>query len=352
MKYYYLDGPDKLGPFSQSEISKLNLPINTLILRDDKSNWLPKSDYKELDTFILNEDLNSTKIEGTNFGVNIIKYIIVTIGVIVVLGFSFGIYKRFTLDEESAKEISLKFFNMLTVKNNSTEDFEKIYPEFALIGTRPVLNNICDINSISKNTEGEIEIYASYKPNKVSNFPIYLLITKENGVVIIKSSKGINYAYFDNVLNYGKKKGCLTGNEDDAKMGLIIKDKNLKDELETEGQIQIQNLYRSIKRTSNLEKNYGYVSGDVTISNESNIFLSNYDFTCRIEFYDANGQITESQKLYFWEGVPQQGSTSTNVMTTSENSTSFKIIFNLNDSEDLKNKIKDEVIAKTNFGCF
>ena len=351
MNYYYLDGLNKLGPYSQREILELNLPINTLILREDKSNWFPKSEFKELEFSQLNQAPRSSEDSTSNFKINKLKYVLIFVGFLSVMLISFWVYKRNTLDEETAKVLSLKFFNMLIVKNNSTEDFEKIYPSFGIIGSRTVFNTICEINNISKNTEGEIEIFASYKPNPSTNIPIYLLIAKENGYAFIKSSKGINYAYYNNVLNYGKKKGCLTGTEDDVKMGLIITDKNLKNDLEIETKLKVQDLYSKIKKTSNIQKEYGYAHGEVTISNASNIFLTAYDFTCRIEYYDSRGKITSSEKLNFWEGIPPNGSATSSIYNSSSNASTYKIIFNLNDNDAILNKVKDEVIAQTNFGC-
>jgi hypothetical protein len=351
MNYYYLDGLNKLGPYSQREIWELNLPFNTLILREDKSSWLPKSEFKELELSQLNQVPRSIEEKTSNFKINKLKYVLISVSFVSVMLISFWVYKRNTLDEETAKELSLKFFNMLIVKNNSTEDFEKIYPSFGIIGTRTVFNTICEITNISKNAEGEIEIFATYKPNKVSNIPIYLLIAKENGAAFIKSSKGINYAYYNNVLNYGKKMGCLSGTEDDVKMGLIITDKNLKFDLDIKTKLKVQDLYSKIKKTSDLQKEYGYTHGEVTISNASNIFLSAYDFTCRIEYYDSKGNITSSEKLNFWEGIPPNGSATSSIYSSTSNASTYKIIFNLNDNDAILNKVKDEVIANTNFGC-
>lgn len=48
MKYYYLDGIDKLGPYSLEEILSRNLSPDTMIYREDKTNWLALSDFEEL----------------------------------------------------------------------------------------------------------------------------------------------------------------------------------------------------------------------------------------------------------------------------------------------------------------
>lgn len=48
MKYYYLDGIDKKGPYSLNEILSRNLSKETMIYREDRNNWAPLSDFEEL----------------------------------------------------------------------------------------------------------------------------------------------------------------------------------------------------------------------------------------------------------------------------------------------------------------
>lgn len=48
MNYYYLDGIEKRGPYSLEEIQYRNLSSDTMIYREDKTNWLALSDFEEL----------------------------------------------------------------------------------------------------------------------------------------------------------------------------------------------------------------------------------------------------------------------------------------------------------------
>lgn len=48
MKYYYLDGIEKKGPYTLEEILSRNLSSDTMIYREDKTNWLALSDFEEL----------------------------------------------------------------------------------------------------------------------------------------------------------------------------------------------------------------------------------------------------------------------------------------------------------------
>ncbi len=47
MKYYYLDGIEKKGPYTLEEILSRNLSSDTMIYREDKTNWLALSDFEE-----------------------------------------------------------------------------------------------------------------------------------------------------------------------------------------------------------------------------------------------------------------------------------------------------------------
>lgn len=67
MLYYYLDGLEKKGPFTKDEIVEFKLSNNTLILRDDKSNWIPKSDFNELMNYTGKDFLRSNN-QGSNSG--------------------------------------------------------------------------------------------------------------------------------------------------------------------------------------------------------------------------------------------------------------------------------------------
>ena len=262
----------------------------------------------------------------------------------VILLASYFIYERFTLSEEEAKNTSNRFFNMLVMKNYS-DQFVDVYPNFNQIGARVAPFELPKINNISKNSDGDFEVYSS-----IGNIPIYLLISKSNNKAIVKSSKGINYAYYNRVLEYGKKKGCLTGNENDIEMGKIIEDKKLKSDLELETKFKINDIYYNLKITNDIKQSYGMTSGNVTIKNNNYFDIGYGDLDCIVEFYNRNGNIVSSEKLYFFE-IRAQGSASSSVYSSSESAVSFKIIPTVKNTEEIKNKIRDRIIAETDFGC-
>lgn len=127
---------------------------------------------------------------------------LLALGVIMFLGYI--AYQKFSFTEKVARDTANRFFNMMTNKNPDYKNIKEIYPKLSFY--RVVFNNPCTINNISKNSNGDYEVYATYNPNKVYSYPITLVISKENNEVTIKSSRGISYAYYDKVLEYGKKK--------------------------------------------------------------------------------------------------------------------------------------------------
>ena len=368
MKYYYLDGTAKLGPYTLKEISSRNLSEKTMVFREDMSNWEPLSNFEELhknkNEFEIEDKiaLDEIKIEKTsssrlkNTKINNLQKKTITIVSILIAIVLLGLlasyyYNRVTLSEKEARDASNRFFNILMVENSNAGDIEKLYPFFSEIGSRIAMKSICSINNISRRPDGDFDVFAAYQPDENNSYPIYLLIGKAKGSAIIKSSKGINYAYFDKVLEYGKKLGCLNGSEDDAQMGRIISEKKLRTTFNFLVEFKTQSLYDNIKSSSNVHYEYGWISGDVTITNNNDIDLYYGDIDCSIEFYDNSGQITHSSKIYLFNGVKAHSSASGSVYADSQRSARYKIIPTLN-TNSLKDRIKDKIIEESSIGCY
>ena len=113
------------------------------------------------------------------------------------------------------------------MENPNDKAIIEFYPKFKDLKYRTVLKNNCTINSISRNADGDYEVYASYEQNKIKKYPILLIIGREKNKTIIKSSTGINYAFYDKTLEFGKKMGCISGNVNDSELGLIIDEKKI-----------------------------------------------------------------------------------------------------------------------------
>jgi hypothetical protein len=279
------------------------------------------------------------------------KGLIIGLTSLFVVFISYSIYDQFTLSEKQAREISNRFFNMLVVNSLDDNIFKEIYPNFYSIGNRLVFKKSCRISNISKNSDGDYEVFGSYQPYKLQNYPIYLLIGKENNKTVIKSSKGINYAYYDRILEYGKKKGCLTGQEDDVELGRIIKEKDLRNDLEVKTFLKMNTLYDNLIINKDIREEWGSISGNVTVTNNNDIDFGYFDFECNVEFYNRNGQITSSEKVYGINEIRAHASSSGNVYCMSKNAVRYKVVPVIKQSFDLKNKIKDAIIAQASYDC-
>lgn len=353
MKYYYLDGIEKKGPYTLPEIRSRNLNSDTLVFREGSKEWIRLSDVEDLkskQTFTTSANRKSNKFL-LNWIKSNIKILFGSLATIIIVLISYFIFNQFALSEKEVNETSKRFFNMLIVNSLDNKIFEEIYPKFNLIGDRLVFNKTCKINNISKNSDGNYEVFATYQPTKMQNYPIYLLIGKEQNKTIIMSSKGISYAFYNRVFEYGKKKGCLTGLEDDVEIGKVIKDKDLKNELDLKALIQMNSLYDNLKITKDIREEWGSINGNVTITNKNNIDFGYFDFECNVEFYNRNGQITSSEKVYGINEILANRSASGSVFCTSRNSVKYKIVPVIKETFELKNKIRDKIISNTLFGC-
>lgn len=353
MKYYYLDGIEKKGPYTLEEIRSRNLSSDTLVYREGSTKWIRLSDIedvrsKQIFSTTPKKEFNKS---STNWIKKNLKILLGSLGSIIIVFIGYLVYNQFALTEKEVNETSKRFFNMLIVNNLDNKIFEEIYPKFNLIGDRLVFNKTCKINNISKNSDGNYEVFASYQPSKMQNYPIYLLIGKEQNKIIIMSSKGISYAFYNRVFEYGKKKGCLTGQENDVEIGKIIKDKDLRNDLEIKTQIKMRSLYTNLKINDDIRSEWGSISGNVTVTNKNNIDFGYFDFECIVEFYNRNGQITSSEKVYGINEIRSHGSSTGNIFSTSQNSVRYKIVPLIKESLELKNKIRDEIISNTLYGC-
>jgi hypothetical protein len=353
MKYYYLDGIEKRGPYTFEELHSRNLSSDTMVFREGSKKWIRLSDIenikskKTIETYIEKSENKLT----LNWVKKYKKGLIIALTSLFVVFISYSIYDQFTLSEKQAREISNRFFNMLVVNSLDDNIFKEIYPNFYSIGNRLVFKKSCRISNISKNSDGDYEVFASYQPYKLQSYPIYLLIGKENNKTVIKSSKGINYAYYDRILEYGKKKGCLTGQEDDVEIGRIIKEKDLRNDLEIETQLKMRSLYMNLKVNDNIKSEWGSITGNITVTNNNDIDFGYFEFECKVEFYNRNGQITSSEKVYGINELIAHGSSSGSVFCTAQNSVRFKVIPIIKETFELKNKVKDEIISNTLYGC-
>ncbi|TBN03221.1 DUF4339 domain-containing protein [Hyunsoonleella flava] len=356
MKYYYLDGIDKLGPYSLDEIKSRKLSLDTMILREDKTKWAPLSDYEELQEVeeelkreVKTKEVVTQKSDDKKKSSSILKFSLLGVLIIII---SFFLYQHFSLTEDKSRDLANRFFNAVLMENLDYNIIEEIYPDFRSIGSRIDFQNTCVINNISSNSDGDFEVYATYNHNENNSYPIYLLIGNEKGNAYIKSSRGINYAFYDKVYDFGKKKGCFSDNEDDVEIGKIIHENSLRSDFEYLINIGLSGLYDNLEISSKLSRDrYGWTDGDVTIKNNNEIDFTVLEFDCRVEFYDSNEKLVHTKELHIFN-LDANSSTSTSVMSTQRLPSNYRVIPTIKKSYRIENLIKDKVIKEAKFGCF
>jgi hypothetical protein len=282
---------------------------------------------------------------------NVILFFLFFVVTFLLIG-SYFLYQKLSFSEKDARENANRLFSMLSMSNLESKLVSEVYPDFSKIDNYILLKRKCIITNISENSDGDFEVYANYKLSANSIYPIFLIIGKVDNKIIVKSSKGLCYAYYNNLLEYGKKKGCLIGSENDVEMATIIKNKNLQ----VLYNIDISSKYSEIKKNIEINDNinssgYGFINGNITLYNNNNFNLSSLDFDCELILYNYNDEIVHSDKIYFFQGINSHSSASSNVMTSSHNSVKYKVNIKLRQGYSLKNKIETLVIQEAYNDC-
>lgn len=267
-------------------------------------------------------------------------------GLIGIVGFF--AYQRFIFTESVARETANRFFYIISNKNPDSKAIKQLYP--TLNWHRVIFIKPCTIDNISKNADGDYEIYATYSLGELANFPVSLVIGRENNEIIIKSSRGISYAYYDRVLEYGKKLGCITGEENDFELEKIIKEKNIRGDFETRTDVILELFQANFKISHNLKAEWGFISGDVTLTNNNNFDFGYQDIDSRVEFYDSANRITSTDKVLIM-GLKAYSSTTGMVNNSLNNSKKYKVLISLNKTNELRNRVKDYLIREINYDC-
>jgi hypothetical protein len=137
MKYYYLDGIEKKGPYTLEEILSRNLSSDTMIYREDKTNWLALSDFEELnpvetiesvDVIIPIEEVTNVDKKDTNITDEVkIKLPKHTILILLIVG-SIGIaalityFQQKNAYDEINDDVNALFKDKSSISDYSVED--------------------------------------------------------------------------------------------------------------------------------------------------------------------------------------------------------------------------------------
>lgn len=345
-KYWIIIGKEQKGPFDFEELFKYNINPKSKVWYNGIKDWtvfesLP--DFLEYQNYVKNQTIKKKK--------NSNKLFLIILALIAVSILSFFLFNKFSFTEEMAKKETERLFSLLSIENPNQDELEKIYPNYSKIGQRLLLKEKIEINNVSKNSLGNYDVFATY--NK--RIPITVEVTRENFENKIISSKGLSYYYHNEIRNYGIKKGCLTGNEDDIELGKIVKSKDLQSNLSIDTATKIAEYYDNIKKEENIYESGGYfptLSGNVTISNNNNVYLDYSSIKCNLLMLDSNDNVIESSPLYFFNTIRPHSSESARVYSTIPNGASkYRVEFDVNISENISNLLKEEVIRNIKKNC-
>jgi hypothetical protein len=254
------------------------------------------------------------------------------------------LYQKFAFTEDMARDTARKFFNILIIKESNRE-FEEIYPGFGN-GQRIVPATECRIKSVSKSDDGNYDVYGTFG-NAVKSYPISIVVDRSGKIV---TSRGVSFAYYDKTFEYGKKLGCITGSEQDSELEQIISSKGLRNKLNTEMESEVMSIYTQLKVKGNLTSNFGYVSGDIVITNRSPYNLEYGDISCKVNFYSSSGQLVNAEDVFISK-IKAYESESSSVFANASSSR-YKIVPNIYFTDGLKNRVKEGIIQKSTWGCF
>lgn len=155
MKYYYLDGIEKKGPYSIEEIKSRNLSKETMIYREDKFDWLPLSNFIELNSIGQKELPTSLKLEINQHNkvnkIKIPKYAIYILSILLSIGIAFLIthFQQNRDYEKISKELNEVFKGQVSISDYQTED--NISEEGNLYNVKHQIDKIWNIESVEAN---------------------------------------------------------------------------------------------------------------------------------------------------------------------------------------------------------
>lgn len=188
---------------------------------------------------------------------------------------------------EKSEEIVKSFVANLALDNYDL--LYKYYPEFQKVKKYWKIDDF----KIISTTIDEDKSVSIIGTSKIGN--ILFNLENEDGKYIIKNSKGLASVFNTPIYKYCKKIGCIGTSNYDKDISQICSVKQddfnnyvLKIKNNIESNFTIQN--------SNLTLNYGYVSGNATLKNNSRFSIIGSNYEIYYHFLNSNDQIVFTKK--------------------------------------------------------
>ncbi|MBW1618158.1 hypothetical protein [Empedobacter falsenii] len=324
--------------FTNGEFKRRIDKINILL-----SNFSKESISDELS--VKTEEIKSS----VKLPIIIVSFLIALLG-----GASLFYYFQIRLTSEKASNEATNLFSLMSTKTTSDEkSLLKLYPNVDKIGKRVVIDKDIFIKNVVKNSKGNYIVYAIFS----NKYPIQVEIGQENFKNQVISSKGLSYAYYNNIMEFGIKKGCIIGDENDVELGLIIKNKKLESKFESLKILMNFNFKNNVKILPNVEEvnpyyMSSYLKGDVSIVNNNNVLLKSGSVNLKLVFKDVNNNSIGGKSL-FVNDVSAKNSGSANVFISNipQNATSYELEWKIVLTKFNEKLIEDQIVLETTNDC-
>lgn len=204
-----------------------------------------------------------------------------------------------------AKEVITTFVKDLELENY--QSIEKTYPDFSKIGKYWILNDFT-IND-SKIDNDTITIYGNYKKGgQIEEKIMFVLCEGKDNKYFILKSKGLSAFFGTNLYKFAKRVGCLNGLETDRDIAEACKKREtfFKQFLE----VYKEKIEAAVKlENHNVTNSFGFVSGDVTVKNNSVIEIPAFSYDLYLILYDNNyNEIFRTKSNSNVYAIPANGS--------------------------------------------
>jgi len=214
-------------------------------------------------------------------------------------------------DEQKINEARLvveAFVKDIELENYTSA--KKKYPSFSKMGKYWILY---DFNITDAQIENnEVTVYGTYRQENVRDESIMFVLkpSETDGKYCIERSKGLSAYFGSNMYFFFKNVGCLRGLETDEEIEQACKDREqVYNSLVAQTVLAQQNSV--IMESHSVTNSYGYISGDVTVKNTSDIGIPAFTYDIYLVFSDANGkEIYREKSLSNVYDIPRNGSIS------------------------------------------
>jgi hypothetical protein len=269
------------------------------------------------------------------------KIIFSSFTLIFILVFGFVRCTSNSFSEDDAKKTIMNFYDEIK-RNNCT--FSNLYPDFRKINNILIISNNYSIKEVFKKEDGEFEVLTDYFIEDDVVKPISFVLEPKDGKLIIKSSKGLSYHYYDNTFDYGVKMNYFIGNETDVELNTINERLKIKSTLNSEIKKVRMSIAMYVFAEVNIEQGFsGIYRGAATIKNLSKYDLQADDFTCLVKYFDESENLVNSNKIFMFSGL-KSGATHSETIFPTGNFSQYSIEFTLNDDENVNYRIGKHVV--------